>query len=376
MINLLPRLEEWSVILNRLEHAKPCTLHPSKLTFEACTKCGEAVCQKCKSKNGMCTKCEVHASKHTSRWLNRCMPSKTNTILALIIPFLFVLLVIVQDKNKPTQKVPIISTENTKPDTSPPKGPQRRIPRKASSFHLSNKILGVNKVMAIHAPFHTPHGYPYELVPDFFNPPFQVVPYQLPISGQTQLRKITHKIQPPTELAESEKPNEEETLYHCPPYRNPGLYPYAMVPDILNPPFLVVPQSWPPPKSNKSHLDQGESEVRPAQSKIMDTNSILPRNKEFQTKQASKSNSTVIPPTDNSNQSSIRKASKVTRKRINRKPKRITSNTMADHLLGGNKYQKYHLESIPTKSKIITLSFDGDHLDNCVKPILDILKTM
>jgi len=55
--------------------------------------------------------------------------------------------------------------------------------------------------------------------------------------------------------------------------------------------------------------------------------------------------------------------------------KRLRSATtpLGSHLLGNNRFRKYHIESVPTREKWITLSFDGDHLDNCTAQILEIL---
>lgn len=54
--------------------------------------------------------------------------------------------------------------------------------------------------------------------------------------------------------------------------------------------------------------------------------------------------------------------------------KKYKSNTLAGRLFGNNRFSKYHLDRVPTSSKIITLSFDGDHLNNCVAPVLEVLE--
>lgn len=44
------------------------------------------------------------------------------------------------------------------------------------------------------------------------------------------------------------------------------------------------------------------------------------------------------------------------------------------HFLGKNRLTKYHIEQLESLQPTIILTFDGDHLDNCVEPVLSILR--
>jgi peptidoglycan-N-acetylmuramic acid deacetylase len=71
--------------------------------------------------------------------------------------------------------------------------------------------------------------------------------------------------------------------------------------------------------------------------------------------------------------SSTKNTGKKTRRLASSRKNKYKSNTLAGRLFGNNRFSKYHLDRVPTSSKIITLSFDGDHLNNCVAPVLEIL---
>ncbi|MCB1042087.1 MAG: polysaccharide deacetylase family protein [Acidobacteria bacterium] len=46
---------------------------------------------------------------------------------------------------------------------------------------------------------------------------------------------------------------------------------------------------------------------------------------------------------------------------------------LARHFTGENPYTKYHLEEVTGRTRRIVLTFDGDHLANCVDPIMAVL---
>ncbi len=64
-------------------------------------------------------------------------------------------------------------------------------------------------------------------------------------------------------------------------------------------------------------------------------------------------------------------------RKIKNKPLHVTRPAPKDqlnqHFVGENPFTKYNLDSLPLRPKDVVLTFDGDHLANCVEPILRVL---
>jgi len=376
--------------VSRLEHAGPCALHPSKLTFECCSKCGKPACQMCLNQTGFCPHCEPLSTTEKHFVWKNIVPSKTSVSLTMIFMVVFFALLVLNPDSP--QQDPIIHSESISGQPYPVTGGiYGRAPIRFPLFNLIGMVEYVNDGSSIDlAPYQPPVGYPYALVPMILNPTFHVVPSSASYQEHSEPADLSLVSQPESPM-KLEKIIENRPFPQA-PFRTPFGYPYAFIPKLLNPPFQVVPSPLRPPdnlqvfveKDPAHHLTQTESqEMPPVEPQTIEKETSLTINESPAGSEAPESNNsnlasnnlenvkTFIP--DDLEPGEEEKSQPLQPPKKKKLTKVYASNSMANHLLGGNRFQKYHLDSIPTQNRIITLSFDGDHLDNCVSPILNIL---
>ena len=263
-----------------MTHARPCVVHPSKLTFNTCPNCGRPLCSVCLSGSGPCKQCLGHKKK-VPRYI-------TNKIAIRVLGILLLISTVINlfqfwSPTSFSRKAPLSSKPQT-PDWSfpPPEPPAPRIP-----LNLLHQVQTASfRVFFQPGPWSPPLSDPDNFCSGFYDLPFSIVP------------------------------EEPEAPLHALP--------------------VALSRQEPP----DMHLMTPVTEYRPAEENV--TASERPSVKKPVKRLAAKS--------------------------------RVTPKTpLASHLTGDNLLNKYNVENVPTQERVITLSFDGDHLDNCTSEILKIL---
>ncbi|PIE02712.1 MAG: hypothetical protein CSA81_06035 [Acidobacteria bacterium] len=318
--------------MSSLKHAKQCELHPSRLTFHVCSSCKKAICRQCTEEGTLCSACKrksdlatkgLNKKKQTKPFLYQAarlfLPSKVSLLLAFsLVCFLFISLFILDTEKQikaPRDNRDKTQTGSVAAEQSTVCFEQKNV--SITPFAVDRRVAEVNSISV------PTSDSPEDKANLLRNAPFKE---QQKDSDRMELTQVQILV----------------------PSMYPDMYHYLLTqPDKLNTSaFLELKE-----KKEEKSSTASSAVVQKKATEIKDSKSIA----------IAKQAEEKIKPSA---------LAKSTRQDKNRQKR---NNSMSSHILNGNRFKKYHLESVPTDKKFITLSFDGDHLDNCLDPIMQIL---